>query len=978
LPGLNLGETSTHAGVFIQYKTVGSVINPGIWGTLNGLGRTLTHESGHFLGLKHIWGDSICGDDYCSDTPPQFEPTSGCPSVGTLNYCIPLVAKMFENYMDYTSDSCKNTFTQDQKTRMQTVMANSPRRASLGTSTVCIPCTDQFESNNTIATATNVFASPLNSSSSNYTVNGNIGYVDDVDWYKVNVGACGSLTINLSNLPYNYDIELYNADGSAFLQGSYQISITNDQITFAFTGSRTVNVKVYSVTPTNYTTAYCYNLQFFWTPCSVCPVPSNDVLSNAIQLTPASTCNYLSGTTCGATASGLSKPSCDAFTGTPSMKDVWYKFTTSYSYSPTGSYAVRVKGSSGFDPVVALYRSNSQENGCSDNGGGVGGVENITVGLTSPETSYIRIYNYGSTDPTTKTFEVCVIANPAQYNISTSSNPTNGGTTSGGGTYPPTYPSGNPVTVTATPNAGKSFVNWTESGNNVTTNSSYSFNITGNRNLVANFTTCSYTLNSTSINPTATGGAGGFWVYTNSDCSWSASTNGCSWITISNSSGVGNSIVNFNIGANLGSARSCTITVGEQNFTVNQAAYIAPCSNSPSSPNTLSTGYIHSNEVGLSWAGTSVNVTNFEVERSISNTNTFTLIGSVDGTTFNYFDNTGVPGTTYDYRVRACCNSNCSSYSNVASGTPCTWHITPTAVIASASTICSGQGISFAVEGGALGTGDSWVWGNATNSNLGSGSTITLTPTTSGIYFVKAIGSTCPQPVSIAKSINITINPQPTSSTISANSTTTFCTGGSVTLSGNNGGTWSSGQTTASITANTSGDYFITNTNSCGSATSNHIVVNVNSIPQAPNSITGITTITTGSNTSLTATGCAETVKWYDLATNGTLLSTANPLNVTPTATTNYYSVCSINSCESVTRTMATVTVNPCIDNPILPDYITAGTYIVKAPNSITAINRAYSGTNVTYQAGSFIDLKSGFRADSGSVFKVMIGGCSN
>lgn len=139
LMGLGSGETDTHAGVFVDYRSVGSKTNPGPFSSQAGLGRTLSHEAGHFFGLRHIWGDANCGNDFCADTPPQNAQTSGCPSSPAANGCFPSANKMFENYMDYTFDACVNTFTNDQKTRMQTVMANSPRRVTLGTSLACVP-----------------------------------------------------------------------------------------------------------------------------------------------------------------------------------------------------------------------------------------------------------------------------------------------------------------------------------------------------------------------------------------------------------------------------------------------------------------------------------------------------------------------------------------------------------------------------------------------------------------------------------------------------------------------------------------------------------------------------------------------------------------------------------------------------------------------------------------------------------------------
>lgn len=136
LPGLDNLETNQTAGIGLESGSVGSVASPG-YGAPYNLGRTLTHEAGHFFGLRHIWGDGTCATDYCNDTPPQNTNTSGCPATGTLNGCTPSVPKMFQNYMDYSSDNCMNTFTGDQATRCQTVMDNSPRRKELINSPVC-------------------------------------------------------------------------------------------------------------------------------------------------------------------------------------------------------------------------------------------------------------------------------------------------------------------------------------------------------------------------------------------------------------------------------------------------------------------------------------------------------------------------------------------------------------------------------------------------------------------------------------------------------------------------------------------------------------------------------------------------------------------------------------------------------------------------------------------------------------------------
>ena len=140
LSGLNTnGGGANTDGVVVASFTVGSVLNPGPGGPYN-LGRTLTHEVGHWIGLRHIWGDSgsCSNDDYCADTPDATSSNGGCPTVDSCP-SDGLGADMVENYMDYSNDACMDTFTADQKTRIQAVLANSPRRMELGASTVCSP-----------------------------------------------------------------------------------------------------------------------------------------------------------------------------------------------------------------------------------------------------------------------------------------------------------------------------------------------------------------------------------------------------------------------------------------------------------------------------------------------------------------------------------------------------------------------------------------------------------------------------------------------------------------------------------------------------------------------------------------------------------------------------------------------------------------------------------------------------------------------
>ncbi|MCJ7932251.1 MAG: M43 family zinc metalloprotease [Chryseobacterium sp.] len=137
IPGIPsyVGEAVTD-GITVDYTLFGSAdYDDGTFHLKNNdvRGRTATHEVGHFLGLRHIWGDNFCSTDFCDDTPVHYMSNYGCPTHPKPNSC-GSSDEMFENYMDYTSDACKNIFTQDQIARMAVVLNNSPRRAGLKSS----------------------------------------------------------------------------------------------------------------------------------------------------------------------------------------------------------------------------------------------------------------------------------------------------------------------------------------------------------------------------------------------------------------------------------------------------------------------------------------------------------------------------------------------------------------------------------------------------------------------------------------------------------------------------------------------------------------------------------------------------------------------------------------------------------------------------------------------------------------------------
>ena len=131
------GPASTD-GVVIDYVYFGV---GGAGASPYDLGRTATHEVGHWLNLYHIWGDDgtgCGGSDLVADTPNQADETYGCPLPNVRISCSNGPnGDMYENYMDYTDDGCMNIFTAGQKTRMQALFSAGGSRVSILSSTGC-------------------------------------------------------------------------------------------------------------------------------------------------------------------------------------------------------------------------------------------------------------------------------------------------------------------------------------------------------------------------------------------------------------------------------------------------------------------------------------------------------------------------------------------------------------------------------------------------------------------------------------------------------------------------------------------------------------------------------------------------------------------------------------------------------------------------------------------------------------------------
>jgi hypothetical protein len=123
------GNAASKDGIVIDFTAFGTNSS----GSYE-LGRTAVHEAGHWLGLRHVWGDADCGDDLVDDTPKQRSYNIGCPSGIRITCDNGPEGDMYMNYMDYSNDDCINLFTEGQKARMRALFVPGGFRYSILTS----------------------------------------------------------------------------------------------------------------------------------------------------------------------------------------------------------------------------------------------------------------------------------------------------------------------------------------------------------------------------------------------------------------------------------------------------------------------------------------------------------------------------------------------------------------------------------------------------------------------------------------------------------------------------------------------------------------------------------------------------------------------------------------------------------------------------------------------------------------------------
>ncbi|MBK7446482.1 MAG: T9SS type A sorting domain-containing protein [Ignavibacteria bacterium] len=223
------GGAAATDGVVIGYKYLG---NTGAAVYPFNKGRTATHEVGHWLNLRHIWGDdgtSCSGSDLVTDTPNQADENYGCPSFPTISCSNGPNGEMYMNYMDYTDDRCMFMFTNGQSGRMSAVLSGT--RASLLTSNGCTAPTfnpgEQLDNSSTdkaneVLKLYQNLPNPFNPSTTisfNLPVSGSVLLkVYDVSGKEVNT---------LINANLEAGIHTAQFDGSKLSSGTYYCKLTS-------------------------------------------------------------------------------------------------------------------------------------------------------------------------------------------------------------------------------------------------------------------------------------------------------------------------------------------------------------------------------------------------------------------------------------------------------------------------------------------------------------------------------------------------------------------------------------------------------------------------------------------------------------------------------------------------------------------------------------------------------------------------------
>lgn len=430
------GGAAATDGVVVLYSSVGSLSTPGTAAPYH-YGRTMTHEVGHWLNLRHIWGDATCGSDLVSDTPTHNTANYGCPTYPHYSTCTGTPVEMTSNYMDYTDDGCMNIFTAGQKSRMQALFATGGARASLLTSLGCTPPTG-----GTCSAPSGLASSNVTSSSANVSW----GAVSGAVSYNLQYQASGSGTwttlsttstsYGLSGLAasttYNYQVQTVCSSGSSAYSNASTfttsatgtacnvptglaasgISTSSATLSWAAsTGAASYNVQYKLASGSTWTTVNttgtsyalsglsagtAYNAQVA-TVCSASSSAYSTTITFTTSSSTACTDTWESNNTSGTAKTIAVNTDINALISSTSDVD-WFKFSNSSS-----APRIRINLSNlPADYDVRLYRGTSTQVGIGQNGGTTS--EQIVYNTSTVATYYLKVYGYSGAYSTSQCY----------------------------------------------------------------------------------------------------------------------------------------------------------------------------------------------------------------------------------------------------------------------------------------------------------------------------------------------------------------------------------------------------------------------------------------------------------------------------------------------------------------------------------------------------------------------------------------------
>ena len=193
-------------------------------------GRTATHEVGHWLNLRHIWGDANCGNDFVADTPTQQTSNGGCPAFPKPS--CGNTSDMWMNYMDYTDDRCMYMFSLGQKDRMRATFEPGGGRSgfvSSSTPTCAVPAS---LSTSAITTSSATLNWGAVSGASSYDVR--VKAVSSSTWTNFNgrTGTSMNVTGLAASTAYEWQIRTNCSGSASAYSASVNFTTTSASVTW--------------------------------------------------------------------------------------------------------------------------------------------------------------------------------------------------------------------------------------------------------------------------------------------------------------------------------------------------------------------------------------------------------------------------------------------------------------------------------------------------------------------------------------------------------------------------------------------------------------------------------------------------------------------------------------------------------------------------------------------------------------------------